>query len=223
VIGTAPQLTAEALLVDMDGTLLDSTAVIEAGWRSFAERWGLDPDELLGRVHGRRTAGVIALYAPELPISHRQAVEDHRRYSTIDTADVAALPGALALLASTPADRLVVVSSGTRAEIRQRLEAAGLPPVPLMVGADDVDLGKPAPDPFLTGARLVGLDPARCLALEDAPAGIASADAAGCTTVGLRTTHTAAQMAGATLVAGDLSAVRVVASGAVLAVTVSTR
>jgi sugar-phosphatase len=219
---TVPPLNAKGLLVDMDGTLLDSTAAIEAGWRSFAVRWGLDPEEVLGAIHGRRTTDVIALYASRLPISHEQAVAYHRQNSGIGLSDVVAFPGALDLLESTPSERLVVVSSGTRAEILLRLEAAGLPPVPLIVGADDVDEGKPAPDPYLMGAKLLGLDPGQCLALEDAPAGIASASAAGCTTVGLLSTHTAVEMAGATLIARDLSAISVSSTRETLVIAVST-
>jgi sugar-phosphatase len=221
VIETMPLLRAEGLLVDMDGTLLDSTAAIEAGWRGFAVRWGLDPEEVIGTIHGRRSTDVIALFASRLPISHERAVAYHRQNNGIGLSDVVALPGALDLLESTPSERLVVVSSGTRAEIRLRLEAAGLPPVPLIVGADDVDEGKPAPDPYLMGAKMLGLDPARCLALEDAPAGIASANRAGCTTVGLLSTHTAVEMAEATLIARDLSAISVTSTGGALAIAVS--
>ena len=222
MIETAVPLTFEALLVDMDGTLLDSTAAIEAGWRSFAGRWGLDPDDLLDQIHGRRAADVIAQYASQLPITQEQAVAHHRRHSGIRLADVAALPGALDLLVSTPQDRLVVVSSCTRAEILLRLEAAGLPRVPLIVGADDVDRGKPCPDPYRKGAQILGIDPKDCLALEDAPAGIESAGEAGCDTIGLLTTHTVAEMAEATHVAKDLSAISVTSAGGSLSITVST-
>ncbi len=217
---TVLPLAAEALLVDMDGTLLDSAAAIEAGWRSFAVRWGLDPDELFGQVHGRRATDVIAQYASRLPISQEDAVADHRQNSGIDPASVIALPGALDLLRSTPSERLVVVSSGTRAEVRLRLEAAGLPPVPNIVGADDVDQGKPSPDPYVMGAKLLGLDPDQCLVFEDAPAGIESASAAGCTTVGLLTTHTPAEMAGSTYIVKDLSAISVTFHDGSLSVTV---
>jgi sugar-phosphatase len=219
---TRPPISAEGLLVDMDGTLLDSTAAIEAGWRGFAVRWGLDPEEVIGTIHGRRATDVIGLYASRLPISHRQAVAYHRENNGIGPSDIVALPGALDLLESTPSDRLVVVSSGTRSEIVIRLDAAGLPSVPLIVGADDVNEGKPSPDPYLMGAKLLGLDPEQCLALEDAPAGIASANAAGCTSVGLLSTHTAVEMAGATMIATDLSAISVTSTRGAIDVAVST-
>ncbi len=222
MIGARLQLRVEALLVDMDGTLLDSTAAIETGWRLFAERWGIDPDDLLGQIHGRRAADVIAQYASQLPVSLEEAMADHQQNSGIRLADVEALPGALRLLRSTPGDRLVVVSSGTRAEILLRLEAAGLPRVPFIVGADDVDRGKPSPDPYRMGARILGLDPARCLALEDAPAGIESAGDAGCTTVGLLTTHVATEMIGATYLVKDLSAIEVTSTSGLLSITAST-
>jgi mannitol-1-/sugar-/sorbitol-6-phosphatase len=216
------ELRVAGLLVDMDGTLVDSTAAVETGWRSFAERWGLDPEELLGQIHGRRSADIIAQYASRLPVSHEEAVAYHeQQYDRSGMTDVVALPGALDLLRSTPSDRLVVVSSGTRAEIVLRLEAAGLPTVPLIVGADDVDHGKPFPDPYLMGAKVLGLDAAQCLALEDAPAGIASARTAGCVTVGLLSTHTAVEMAEAAHLAHDLSDVTVISSDDSLSVAVA--
>jgi sugar-phosphatase len=222
VIATMLELRAEGLLVDMDGTLVDSTAAVEAGWRSFALRWELDPEELLNHIHGRRSADVIAQYAPQLPVSQEEAMAFHGQlYELSGLSDVVALPGALELLRSTPSERLVVVSSGTRAEIILRLEAAGLPPVPLIVGADDVDQGKPFPDPYLMGAKLLGVEPAQCLAFEDAPAGMESATAAGCGTVGLLTTHTTTEMAHASHLVRDLSTIGVASVGDRLAVTIA--
>jgi sugar-phosphatase len=222
VIDGQLEISVEGLLVDMDGTLVDSTAAVEAGWRSFASQWGLDPDELLSEVHGRRARDVIAQYASRLPVPQEEAVAFHeRQYDRSGLSDVVPLPGALELVRATPGDRLVVVSSGSRAEILLRLEAAGLPPVPNIVGADDVDHGKPFPDPYLTGARILDLDPAQCLAFEDAPAGIASAGAAKCVTVGLLTTHTAIEMVGATHIVKDLSAISVASKEGRLTVAVS--
>jgi beta-phosphoglucomutase-like phosphatase (HAD superfamily) len=69
--------------------------------------------------------------------------------------------------------------------------------------------GKPAPDPYQQGARLLHLPPSDCLAIEDAPAGLRSATAAGCQTLALITTHAPSDLAGATLMAENLGAVEI--------------
>jgi sugar-phosphatase len=90
-----------------------------------------------------------------------------------------ALPGSLALLSSLPAGSWTICTSAGRELGLARVRAAGLP-VPLeFVCGDDVELGKPAPDPYLLGASRLGLLPSQCLVFEDAVAGVNSARAAG--------------------------------------------
>jgi len=221
VTGRLHSLRVRGLLVDIDGTLVDSTAAVEAHWRTFALLYDLNPAQLLSTVHGRRTADVIASYAAQLPVPLEEARAQMEQLDRTDVAGVVALPGALRLLRAVPHDRLALVTSGTRAQVAPRLEAAGLPGIAHIVGGEDVLRGKPFPDPYQLGAQLLGVPPSDCLAIEDSPAGVASARRAGCPTVALLTTHTGAQMAVATLVAKDLAAIDVVAVADRLSVTIS--
>ena len=83
-----------------------------------------------------------------------------------------------------------------------RLRAAGIDPPAALVTADDVRRGKPDPEPYLLGAARLGVEPARCLVIEDAPAGLAAGRAAGMQTVGVATTHEAADLDADLVVAG---------------------
>jgi mannitol-1-/sugar-/sorbitol-6-phosphatase len=221
LIGRLHSFLVRGLLVDIDGTLVDSIAVVEAHWRTFASLYHLNPDQLLSTVHGRRTADVVASYAAQLPVPLEEARAQIEQLDRTDVAGVVALPGALRLLRAVPHDRLALVTSGTRAQVAPRLEAAGLPGVAHIVSGEDVSRGKPFPDPYRRGAQLLGLRPSDCLAIEDSPAGVASARSAGCPTVALLTTHTSVQLAVARLVARDLAAIDVVARADQLSVTIA--
>ncbi len=214
-------LHVQALLVDIDGTLVDSTETVEAHWRTFASLYHLDQAQLLQGVHGRRSADVIASYASQLPVPVQEAAARMEQLDAADAIGVHALPGALELLVGVPADRLALVTSGTRAQVGPRLEAAGLPRLLNIVTADDVVNGKPAADPYRAAAQLLGWRPSDCLAIEDAPAGLTSARRAGCVTVALLTTHTAADVAAATFTVPDLRAITVEATDDWLTVTIS--
>ena len=108
------------------------------------------------------------------------------RAETSDVDGVVAMPGAQAVL-SLP--RVAIATSSTAALARARLAAAGLPEPDVLVTADQVENGKPAPDPYLLAAERLGVDPASCLVFEDAPAGIAAGRAAGMTVWAVATTH----------------------------------
>ncbi|HEY8755883.1 MAG TPA: HAD-IA family hydrolase [Candidatus Dormibacteraeota bacterium] len=221
MIAAVHTLCVRGLLVDIDGTLVDSTAAVEAHWRTFALRYNIDPDQLVSAVHGRRTADVIAGLAGRLPVPVEEATAQMEELDRTDVAGVVALPGARRLLTAVPRHRLALVTSGTRAQVAPRLAAAGLPAVGNFVGGEDVARGKPAPDPYVRGAQLLGLRPDECLAVEDAPPGVMSARGAGCPTLAVLTTHSRAELAAATLIAKDLAAITVVVVAGQLSVTIS--
>ncbi|HEU4629015.1 MAG TPA: HAD-IA family hydrolase, partial [Gemmatimonadaceae bacterium] len=200
-------LRCRALLFDLDGVLADSTASVERHWRGWAGRHGLDADALMRRVHGRRAVDIIRETLPALD-AEAELAELAAAEST-DTAGVVALPGAAALLARLPTGRWAVVTSGTRAVALARLRACGLPEPPLLVAADEIARGKPDPEGYLTAARRLGEAPGDCVVVEDAPAGVAAARAAGMRCVALTTTHEAAALADAALIVPSLAALRV--------------
>ncbi|MEU8890012.1 HAD-IA family hydrolase [Streptomyces sp. NPDC048442] len=183
---TAPahrvKLTAEALLFDMDGTLVDSTVVVERTWRNFAHRHGLDADEILATAHGRRTGETVARYAPA---GVDAAAETARlEAAEIDDVDgIVPVPGAAELLAGLPAESWAIVTSAGRELAVRRMTAAGLPLPACLVGAEDVTEGKPHPMGYLAAARTLGTAPVSAIVFEDAAAGLEAAVAAGTTPV----------------------------------------
>jgi mannitol-1-/sugar-/sorbitol-6-phosphatase len=180
------EFAADAVLLDLDGTLVDSTEAVVRCWLRWAEEFGVDPMRLNGS-HGRPTAEIVASVLPALRVPEALARIDHLELT--DVAGVRALPGAVELITALPAGSWAIVTSCGHDLAMARMGAAGLPPVPVLVTADDVTNGKPAPEPYLTGAARLGADPARGLVVEDAPSGVAAARAAGMRVVGVATTH----------------------------------
>ncbi|MEU8778265.1 HAD-IA family hydrolase [Streptomyces sp. NPDC048606] len=206
------KLHAEALLFDNDGTLVSSMESVHRCWTRWAREYGIT-EEAFARVelHGRPAAEIIADLLPE-PV--RAGARD--RIEALELADVPGgvvlLPGAKELLGALPAGRWAVVTSAGRRLAEARLREAGID-FPELVAADDVRRGKPDPEPFLLAARRLGVDPARCVVFEDAPAGLAAGRAAGMRTVALATTHPAEEL-DADVVLKDLSAVSALVEGA---------
>jgi len=167
------------VLLDLDGTLIDSIASVERSWIQWCSEYGVDPVRLLG-FHGIPAARVIETLLPEG--DRVAAFERIRDLEVADVADIVVLPGAAALLAAL-ADGGVptaIVTSGTRDLAEARIAATGLTHPPVVVTASDVERGKPWPDPWLEGARRLGVDPADCVVVEDAVAGLRAGRAAGC-------------------------------------------
>ncbi|GGR90557.1 haloacid dehalogenase [Streptomyces aureoverticillatus] len=176
-------LGCQAILFDLDGVLVDSMALIERILRAWAAGHGLDGDKAVSLSHGRRDIDVVRLIAP-----HLDAEAEARRIVAREERDfdgLAATPGAARLLEALPRGAWAVVTSGTRAVARGRLAAAGLPQPEHLVAADDVQHGKPHPEGYQSGAELLGVTPAQCVVVEDAPAGVRAARAAGMRCVGV--------------------------------------
>ncbi|MFM9367741.1 HAD-IA family hydrolase [Streptomyces sp. Da 82-17] len=196
---------AEALLFDNDGTLISSMESVHRCWRRWAEEHGISAADFERvELHGRPAVEIIAELLPEERIP--AALERIEQLEVEDVpGGVVLLPGTKELLSALPRDRWAVVTSATRPLAEARLREVGVD-FPAMVAADDITRGKPDPEPFLLAAERLGVDPARCVVFEDAPAGLAAGRAAGMRTVALTTTHTAAELA-ADVVVPDLSAV----------------
>jgi sugar-phosphatase len=186
------------ILSDLDGVLVDSGDAVERVWREWAAEQGLDPDEVGRASHGVPARQVIARVAPHLPVTEAERVD--RLHAATGGA---ALPGAVELLRR---ERLAVVTSCSRPLAAARLAASGLPDPAVLITSDDVERGKPHPDPYLAAAAALGADPAECLVIEDAPAGVAAGRAAGMTVWAVTTTHGSDELLGADRVAGDLTA-----------------
>ncbi|CAL9632337.1 Validoxylamine A 7'-phosphate phosphatase [Streptomyces sp. enrichment culture] len=202
------KIRAQALLFDNDGTLVSSLESVHRCWTRWAAEYGITA-ERFGQVelHGRPAAEIAADLLPAEVVPEAVARIERFEVEDVPGGGVRLLPGTEDFLAALPADRWAVVTSATRRLAEARLHAVGILPKTL-IAADDITRGKPDPEPYLLGARSLGVDPAACVVFEDAPAGLAAGRAAGMTTVALATTHQAHEL-DADLVVRDLSALSV--------------
>ncbi|MCM3533587.1 HAD-IA family hydrolase [Cellulosimicrobium funkei] len=202
--------TFDAVLFDMDGTLIDSVPAVDRNWRRWAAEHGLPDAEDFQIQHGTPARTLIATLLPADQVE--PAYDRIHELELEDNEGVTILPGTRDALAALPPQRQAIVTSCTRPLAAARMAASGLVAPSVVVTADDVAHGKPDPDPFLLGAERLGVDPARCLVVEDAPAGVASARAAGCAVLVVTGTHTADELASASpapdALAAGLAAVR---------------
>jgi len=184
------QISCSALLIDMDGVLVDSTAAIARVWARWAARFHLDAELVISLAHGRTSLATIQdLFPNESPEFHQREFQWTIRAEIEDIADVVALPGARALLAAIPPKRRAVVTSASRDLAEVRLRAAGLwDLVSQLVTASDIQNGKPHPEPYLKGAASIGFPPQDCVVIEDAASGTRAGKAAGARVLALRTT-----------------------------------
>jgi sugar-phosphatase len=179
-------IVASGVLFDMDGTLVDSTAVVEATWTRFGRARGIDPEEILAFSHGRQAISTVQRFLPDLDLDEQLRIAASLvAEESASTEGISAIPGAVAFV-----ERLVdagvpvaLVTSAPRDLAASRMAGAGLSVPAAFVPSEDVEHGKPHPDGFLRGAALIGVDAADCVAFEDAPAGLAAAVASGATTV----------------------------------------
>ena len=194
----------DAVLFDMDGTLVDSTAAVYRAWARWAVEHGVPEDQMRGH-DGIPAASIVAKFLPE---AEREAgVLRINELELNDTDGLLVLPGAAEALAALADAPNAIATSCTMPLAKARIASSGLVAPTVLVTADQVEHGKPAPDPYLLAAERLGVDPARCLVVEDAPLGLQAARAAGCATLAVVTT-TAREKLQADAVVGDLSEVR---------------
>lgn len=193
-LGRLADRTFDAVIFDMDETLIASMAATVRCWTQLAVAYGLTEEDF-HNTQGMPSEGVIAKL---LPAEHRdEALAMVERLEQNDYADVVALPGAERALTTIPPDRAAIATSATDGVMRVRLTQSKLPLPDAVVTRDMVERGKPHPDPFLLAAELLGAEPTRCLVVEDAPAGIAAGRAAGASTLAILTTAGPEQLADA--------------------------
>lgn len=185
-VGT--ELHAQALLFDMDGTLIDSRLMVEHLWKAWCQARGVDFDYVLPRLHGVRLADSVRQFTPAGYDVERE-IRSMYELELRSTDGIVPISGARELLATLPAERWTIVTSADHALAHARLAVTGIAPPPRMVGGDDVINGKPDPECYLEGARRMGCAPAQTLVFEDARAGIAAGRAAGARVIGLATGH----------------------------------
>lgn len=181
-------IEAQALLFDMDGTLIDSRVVVEKIWKRWCDENGIDWHTVLPRLHGVRMRDSVEMFAK--PGMDVEAVYQRLYREEVEDVDgIVPIPGAAELLASLPPDAWTIVTSADTVLAKARLGAAGIVPPPRMVTGEIVTLGKPDPEGYLLGARRMGADPKDCLVFEDAKAGIDAGLAAGARVIAIAGDH----------------------------------
>ena len=205
------KIHAEALLFDNDGTLVSSLESVRRCWTRWAAEFGITAEDFARvELHGRTAVAIAADLLPADVVPAAVARIEALEVEDVPNGGAVLLPGTRDFLDSLPADRWAVVTSATRRLAEARLAHVGILPKTLVV-AEDVTRGKPDPEPYLLAARQLGVDPARCVVFEDAPAGLQAGRAAGMITVALATTHQAHEL-DADLVVSDLSALSALVS-----------
>lgn len=197
----------------MDGVLIDSTPAVARVWHQWALEHGFDPGEVVRAAHGRPSITTIRDYLPGTDYEAENREVERREIADLE--GVAPLPGAVDLLQALPTRSWVIVTSCTRPLAEVRIRAGGLPWPKFLVTSDDIKDGKPAPDPYLTAAEMLGVPAAECIVIEDAPAGVRAGKAAGCRVIAFDTTMPEAELreAGADWLAKDCGAISVISAG----------
>lgn len=198
----------------MDGTLVDSTEMVEQVWTEFSEVVGADPTTVIAYAHGRPSRATIAKFAP-----HEAAKWEAFIHLAEETrfGDSIEIPGAAAFTHALPRGRWAVVTSALREPARERLIAVGIDPPEVLIGAQDVVAGKPDPEGYRAAARLLGYDPRDCVVFEDTDAGISAGLAAGCQVVSIGSMHSSHTRVQGQL--ADLRGVKVELAGAEIVIT----
>ncbi|KAK0231001.1 HAD-like domain-containing protein [Armillaria fumosa] len=192
----------DAALFDMDGTLVDSTAGVEGAWEVFRQTYpSIDIHEILSSAHGVRTVENLRVHCGVTDPEELEIEAERFETAIVTSASangkqgIVLLPGVARNFAEiTPGHKLpnpswAICTSATRKYATAALGTAGVTLPDVLVVAEDVERGKPAPDPYLLGAKKCGVKPENCVVFEDAPAGVRSGKAAGCKTIGFLTTH----------------------------------
>ncbi len=180
-------ISCKAVIFDLDGVLVDSTASVEHAWRVWAHQHGLSVKDILAVTHGRRSIETMRLVAPHLA-TDREA-EALNLLQAMDTSRDVLVSGAQALLTALPSQSWAIVTSGSPILAHARLKAVGLPVPFVLVTGEDVTHGKPDPQGYLKAATQLGVPPENCLVFEDAPVGIAAGQAAGMRVIAVATTY----------------------------------
>jgi sugar-phosphatase len=185
-------VSTKGILFDMDGVLISSIGSVVRCWRRWAQIYNVPGADTYEVPHGTRAIDIVKMLRPDIdPEEGLRVIED---MEIEDTADLTVLPGVRALLESLPPERWAIVTSATRRLLLGRLKAAGLPVPTRVISGDMVERGKPDPEPYIRGAKLLGYQPEECIVIEDAPSGVGAGVAAGCRVLAVLGTHSTEEL-----------------------------
>lgn len=188
----------DAILFDMDGTLLTSIAAVERAWTAWAARVGVPADAVLAYMHGRRGIDTVIHFAPAGADVEAEAAWVEA-FEMEDVDGIRQIPGVKGFLEALPPERWAVVTSATGALARRRIQAAGLPLPGVLVSSDDVRQGKPDPEGYRLAAKRLGVRIERCVVFEDTDTGLAAGRAAGASVIRVTADHAPQAVGGPSL------------------------
>ena len=204
-----PSLSCSALIFDLDGVLIDSNALYEQHWEVWAKRNGVSFSDIVAVHHGRPVSSTIRQVAPHLD-AHEQALAYRAGLDETQSFDgVRIFGGVLDLLDCIPPDAWAIATSAPAGFARRLIDQLGLPLPRVFITGDDVTLGKPHPMPYLRAAQGLGVCADHCVVVEDAPAGVSAARAAGSYVIGVLTTNTSQALAQAHAIIDSIADVAV--------------
>ncbi|HKV79109.1 MAG TPA: HAD family hydrolase [Candidatus Sulfotelmatobacter sp.] len=180
------EISCAALLFDLDGVLINSTPAVARVWRQWAVEHSFNPDEVVARAHGRPSLTTVREYLPHADHDMENREVERREIEDLD--GIVPLSGALDLLSSLPEDQWTIVTSCTRSLAEVRIKAAGLPLPRKMITSNDIEHGKPHPEPYLKGASVLGVPAEECVVVEDVSAGVRAGKSAGARVIAFTTT-----------------------------------
>ncbi len=211
-------LNCQAILFDLDGTLVDSAIRVQRLWIEWSKRRGIDTAWLLEVMHGRRADETIRIVAPHLSLQDEfQALEAEE---IADMEGVRSYPSAVDLLGALSPHQWAIVTSGTKRVAEARMRHVGLPTPEVFITADDVKSGKPAPDGYLLAAARLHMKPSDCVVIEDAPAGIQAGKSAGMKVIAVASTLSRDVLSQADIAVRHLSEIRLLSTAAEIQIRV---
>ena len=186
-----------AIIFDLDGVLIDADLIYERHWAHWAAGHGVDLDAILAVHHGRPAVETIRAVMPDMDAEAEATRFNEALERDTDDSGIGAYAGAHELVAALDGTRWAIATSAPRSTAVSRLTSLGITMPEVLVTIDDVAAGKPAPDPYLAAADALGVAADQCLVVEDAPAGVTSARAAGAFVLAVATTHDPERLVGA--------------------------
>ena len=201
------KVRTKGLLFDMDGVLVSSVGSVERSWQTWAEGHGLDVRETIKTAHGMRAIETVRKLKPDA--DHAAELKVIEELEMGDTEGLEVLEGVVAILQSLPQKFWTIVTSATERLARSRLAFAGIPVPEHIITSEMVSHGKPHPEPYLKGAKILGVAPADCIVIEDSTSGAKAGHAAGCKVLATTFSHSLDQLAAADWIVASLGEVKI--------------